>query len=226
MVCISCTYKTYALILYPVGTLRLWHLPDCIELNVFDSQALTSSAKQIFYGQSSSPSKYQDSSSINHSIWKMNVTSTSDVFLAFSIYADRAHSIYLTTLTNLEKANNEQRKLTFDSKYGTIIDYCFSSNHLYILFDSHNLLTVDILSVLSCDKNEYVQDDDSSIGTMLTTKGFHLMNNINSLFKQLFKTRGDPGDSSYHKRKSQRLEEQEEKRRKKQEKQSTTNANV
>ncbi|CAF0909615.1 unnamed protein product [Adineta ricciae] len=210
------------------GTLRLWYLPDCIQLNVFDSKILTSSAKQIFYGQSSS-SEDQSSSSINHSIWKMDVASASDVFLAFSIYADRAHSIYLTTLANLEKASNEQRKLTFNSKYGTIIDYCFSSNDLYILFDSHNLLTVNILSVLSCDKSEYVQDDDSSISTVLATKGFHLMNNINSLeviFKQLFKTRGDPGDSSYHKRKNQRLEEQEEKRRKKQEKQSTTNENV
>ncbi|CAF0861196.1 unnamed protein product [Adineta ricciae] len=210
------------------GTLRLWHLPDCIQLNVFDSQTLTSSAKQIFYGQSSS-SDYQSSSSINHSIWKMDVASASDVFLAFSIYADRAHSIYLTTLTNLEKTSNEQRKLTFNSTYGTIIDYCFSSNDLYILFDSHNLLTVNIPSVLSCDKSEYVQDNDSSISAILATKGFHLMNNINSLeviFKQLFKTRGDPGDSSYHKRKNQRLEEQEEKRRKKQEKQSTTDENI
>ena len=159
----------------------------------------------------------------------MDVASASDVFLAFSIYADRAHSIYLTTLASLEKASNEQRKLTFNSKYGTIIDYCFSSNDLYILFDSHNLLTVNVLSVLSCDKSEYVQDDDSSISAILATKGCHLMNNINSLeviFKQLFKTRGDPGDSSYHKRKNQRLEEQEEKRRKKQEKQSTTNENI
>ncbi|UJR10067.1 hypothetical protein I4U23_014289 [Adineta vaga] len=199
------------------GTLRLWHLPDCVQVNVFDSKTFSSSSKQIFYGQSST-SENHDSSSLNHSIWKIDVTSTSDVFIAVSIYADRNHSIYLTTLTNLEKSNNEQRKLTFDSKYGTIVNYCLSLNDLYILFDNHTLFKVNTPAVLACDKNEYIQDNDLSISNILATKEYNVMNNINSLeiiFKQLFKTRGDPGDSSYYKRKNQRLEEQEEKRRKK-----------
>jgi len=150
------------------------------------------------------------------------VTSTSDVFIALSIYAHRTDSIYLTTLSNLEKSTNESRKLTFGSNYGTIIDYCFSRNSqcdLYILFDSNTLLKVNILSILSCDTREFYEENDKTISIILAKKEFNLMNNINSnemIFKQLFKTHGDPGDSSYYKRKNQRIEEQEEKRRKKQ----------
>jgi len=186
--------------------------------------------KQIFYGLSSNSEENQsslDSSSINYSIWKMDITSShstsSDVFIALSIYAYRINSIYITTLLNLEKSTNEQRKLTFDSTYGTIIDYCFPSKEfscdLYILFDSNLLLKVNILSILSCDKKEYFQENDQTISRVLSIKEFNLMNNMNSneiIFKQLFKTRGDPGDSSYYKRKNQRIEQQEEKRRKKQ----------
>ncbi|CAF1309699.1 unnamed protein product [Adineta steineri] len=215
------------------GTLRLWHLPDCVELNVFDSKIFTSSAKQIFYEQSSNIDDNQ-SLSINHSIWKMDITSTtSDVFIALSIYASRTHSIYLTTLSNLKNSNNEQRKITFNSTHGTIIDYCFSSKNstdLYILFDSNTLLKVNIISILSCNKNEYFEENNKSISTILAREEFNLINNINSLeiiFKQLFKSRGDPGDSSYYKRKNQRIEEQEEKRRKKQsKKQVPVNENV
>jgi hypothetical protein len=152
----------------------------------------------------------------------MAVISSSDIFIALSIYAYRTNSIYLTTLLNLEKSTNEQRKLTFDSNYGTIIDYCFPTREypcdLYILFDSNMLLQVNVISILSCDKNEFFQENDQTISRILATKEFNLMNNLNSneiIFKQLFKTRGDPGDSSYYKRKNERIEQQEEKRRKK-----------
>jgi hypothetical protein len=157
----------------------------------------------------------------------MDVTSShltsSDVFIALSIYAYRTHSIYLTTLLNLEKSTNEQLKLIFDSNYGAIIDYCFPSKEfpcdLYILFASNILLKVNILSILSCDKREFFEENDQTISRILSTKEFNLLNNLSSneiIFKQLFKTRGNPGDSSYYKRKNQRIEQQEEKRRSKQ----------
>jgi hypothetical protein len=80
------------------------------------------------------------------------------------------------------------------------------------------LLQVNVISILSCDKKEFFQENNQTISRILATKEFNLMNNLNSneiIFKQLFKTRGDPGDSSYYKRKNERIEQQEEKRRKK-----------
>ena len=60
----------------------------------------------------------------------------SNVYIAFSIYAHRFNSIYLTSLSNLKQLANEQRKLTFDSTYGTIIDYCFPSKDC--LYDDYH----------------------------------------------------------------------------------------
>jgi hypothetical protein len=190
---------------YFVGTLRLWYLPDCVELNVFQTRTIISSSKEISYG-SVSNSKENESSSIDYSIWKMAVTIFPDVFIALSIYAHRNQSIYVF---KLENSIHEQRKLTFDTNYGAIIDYCFSSKDLYILFDSNRLIQVNIQSILSSDQ---------TINEILTNKEFNIINNNHSneiIFKQLFKTRGNPGDSSYYKRKNQRIEQQEEKRRQK-----------
>ena len=81
-------------------------------------------------------------------------TYESDIFLAFSIYAYRSHSIYLTNLSNLKQLSNKQRKLTLDTSYGTIVDYCFANHDwdLYILFNSNVLLKVDIMSILAYDQ--------------------------------------------------------------------------
>jgi hypothetical protein len=133
----------------------------------------------------------------------MAVTIFPDVFIALSIYAHRNHSIYVF---KLENSLCEPRKLTFDANYGTIIDYCFSSNELYILFDTNRLIRVNI------------QSCDSTITEISTNQELNITNNNHSneiIFKQLFKIRGNPGDSSYYKRKNQRIEQQEEKRRQK-----------
>jgi hypothetical protein len=202
-----------------LGTLRLWHLPDCIQLNEFQSKEFTSSAEEIFYG-SSSNSEDNKSSSIDYSIWKLDISSSDldNVFIALSIYSNRTNSIYLTTLSNLEKST---KKLTFNSTSGTIMDYYFHPNSkcdLYILFDNNTLLKVNINSILSCDKKEFFEENNQIINTILSNNEFNLMNNIISnemIFKQLFKARGDPGDSSYYKRKNERIEQQKEKRWKK-----------
>jgi hypothetical protein len=202
-----------------LGTLRLWHLPDCIQLNEFQSKEFTSSAEEIFYG-SSSNSEDNKSSSIDYSIWKLDISSSDldNVFIALSIYSNRTNSIYLTTLSNLEKST---KKLTFNSTSGTIMDYYFHPNSkcdLFVLFDNNTLLKVNINSILSCDKKEFFEENNQIINTILSNNEFNLMNNIISnemIFKQLFKARGDPGDSSYYKRKNQRIEQQKEKRWKK-----------
>lgn len=212
--CLSLSYS-----LFRLGTVRLWHLPDCVEVNCFPMKTLLSSSREIFY-DSVSDSIENESSPIDDSIWKLATTTSPDVFIALSIYAHRNHSIYLTTLENF---SHNQRKLTFDSKYGSIIDYCFPSQNnasdLYILFDSNRLIRVNIPSILSCEKKEYLEKTDSTIDGILANQDFHLVNAIQSneiIFKQLFKNRTSPGDSSYYKRKTERLEQQEEKRRKKQ----------
>jgi hypothetical protein len=202
-----------------LGTLRLWHLPDCIQLNEFQSKEFTSSAEEIFYG-SSSNSEDNKSSSIDYSIWKLDISSSDldNVFIALSIYSNRTNSIYLTTLSNLEKST---KKLTFNSTSGTIMDYYFHPNSkcdLFVLFDNNTLLKVNINSILSCDKKEFFEENNQIINTILSNNEFNLMNNIISnemIFKQLFKARGDPGDSSYYKRKNERIEQQKEKRWKK-----------
>ena len=211
-----------------LGTLRLWEIPTCIELNRFDTKMLISSSQQVFYSSDNNPQLTLDLSSIDASIWKMALLSSqSDVFLALSIYASRAQSIYLTTLSNL-KTNplGQSFQLTFDSQNGTILDYCFPSIlkndcDLYILFDSNRLIRVNINSIFN-EKSIVSSSNDNSlekINEILNEKEYHPMNNLLSnmvMFKQLFKSRGQPGDCSYYKRKNERIEQEEAKRKKKQ----------
>ena len=161
-----------------------------------------STAKETLYG-SASNSKENELSAIDYSIWKMAVTTSPDTFIALSIYAHRNHSIFVF---KLENSLQEPRKLTFDTSYGAIIDYCFSSKELYVLFDSNRLFRVNI------------QSCDSTITEISLNQELNGTNNNHSneiIFKQLFKTRGPPGDCSYYKRKNERIEQQEEKRRQK-----------
>ncbi len=236
-----------------LGTLRLWHLPNCVPLFFLHSKAFILSSKQIFYTQlynaknitllenyrtDSMPEEpvFNSSSTINYSIWKMDVASFgsigSNVYIAFSIYAYRSHSIYLTSLSNMKELANEQRKLTLDSSYGTIVDYCFSSKdilindyikdskcYLYILFNSNTLLKVDIISILLCNGTQlFVQSDETiqEINTILARKEFHSMDCINNnrvsddmIYNQLFKNHV----SSYHKRKMESIEQRQRKRK-------------
>jgi hypothetical protein len=228
-----------------LGTLRLWHLPNCIPLVLVHSKAFTLLSKEIFYTQlcdmdnlenyriDSMPqeSVLDSSSIIDYSIWKMDVACyNSNIYIAFSIYAHRFHSIYLTSLSNMKKLANEQRKLIFDISYGQILDYCFPSKeylfndylktsncYLYILFDSNILLKVNINSILLCNQinlfeksNERIQE----INNILTQKEFHLIDYGNnsttlkkSIFKKLFKN-----SKNIHKRKTERNEQEQRKK--------------
>jgi hypothetical protein len=209
------------------------------------SKALVLLSKQIFYTQLyqsyhfSSLEDYrtdaipQESLSVNYSIWKMDVTSfgsiNSDIYIAFSIYSHRFHSIYLTTLTNIKKLNNEQRKLIFDLSYGTIVDYCFPSKdvlrddyistskcYLYILFDSNILLKIDIISILLCDETELFEQSDGNIqeiNRILASREFHVtnLNNITSddiIFDESFQNSNDHS----LKRKIEKTEQQQRKK--------------
>jgi len=175
-----------------------------------------------------------DSSSIiNYSIWKMDVACcNSNIYIAFSIYSHRFHSIYLTSLSNIKQLANEQRKLTLDISYGTIIDYCFapkeslfddyienSSCYLYILFDSNILLKVNIISILLCnDKHLFSKSNETiqEINTILTQREFHLIDyNQNSIgldefiFKKLFQN----SNSNFSlKRKIENIEQEQRKK--------------
>lgn len=238
------------------GTIRLWRFPDCTPLVLFHSKAFVLSTKQIFYTQLYHSDNYSllgdyqidsmpheslldTSLPINYSIWKMDIASygliNSNVYIAFSIYAHRFHSIYLTNLTNLKQLDNEQRKLIFDSTYGTIIDYCFPSKdclyddyhenaqiYLYILFDSNVLLKIDVISILLCDETElFVKSDENTqeINNILARKEFQLNNFMNNntsydiLFQQLFKNHPNSKENSLHKRKSEKVEQQQPKKR-------------
>jgi hypothetical protein len=216
------------------------------------SKAFTLSSKQVFYSQLYQSEScvfaenyraytvpYEnllDAFSINYSIWKMDVacynSTASDIFIAFTIYAHRFHSIYLTSLLNMRELTNKQRKLVFDSSYGTIIDYCFptkeilfndyitdSKCYLFVLFDSNTLLKVDIISVLLCDETElFVQTDGiiQEINNILATKQFHSMNtektSSDMFYKQLFKNHTNSNENSYCKRKTDQTDEQQRKR--------------
>lgn len=174
-----------------------------------------------------------DSSSIqDYSIWKMDVACyESNIYLAFSIYAHRSHSIYLTTLENIKKLSNEQCKLTFDMSYGTIIDYCFPSKDnvydnytpdLYILFDSNIILKVDIISVLLYNEKELFAETNETIqeiNNILTQKEFCIIDSINNyteldeyMFKQLLKNIKNSNENSSQKRKIERIEQNQRKK--------------
>lgn len=213
-----------------VGTLRLWRLPECVELNQFQSKSLLSSAKRVFYPSSSnieSQEPFGDASPVDSSIWKLDlVSSSSETFVALSIFTSRAHSVFLTTVSRLKDETGAELQLTFDSKYGAIIDYRFSSMEsvsesqcdLYVLFDSNTLLKVNLLPVLANEPIDSAIVNVQEISTVLGRQEFHSVNQLvanETIFKQLFKSRGIPGDCSYFKRKNERIEQQEEQKRNK-----------
>ena len=221
------------------GTIRLWHLPDCLPLVFLHSKAFTSYSKQIFYTElcdtkstdlfegyraigMPDESSFNSSSIIDYSIWKMDATSyQSNIYLAFSIYAQRFHSIYLTSLTNIEQFANEQRKLNIDISYGSIVDYYFHQKNsnlvLFILFDSNMLLKIDVISILLCDQTELFAESNETIqeiNNLLTQKQFHLINDGNNYrameelhYKQLFKN-----SENLNKRKTEKNEDEQRKK--------------
>ena len=159
----------------------------------------------------------------------------SNIYIALSIYAHRLHSIYLTSLSNLRQLRNEQRKLIFDSSYGTITDYCFpleeilfndytthSKCHLYVLFDRNILLQVDIIPIILCNKTELCVKSDvniQEINNILATREFNFIDYINNdvqseviMFKQLFKNCRYSENNSCFKRKNEEIQEQQSKK--------------
>ncbi|UJR36024.1 hypothetical protein I4U23_028763 [Adineta vaga] len=237
------------------GTLRLWYLPSCIPLAFIHCKAFILSTKEIFYTElydcnyGTSRDNYQINIQlqengdpvINYSIWKMDVTSfglfDANVYIALSIYSQRFHSIYLTNLLNIKDFTNTQRKLTFDSTYGTIVDYCFPSKeirfndhvadkkcYLYVLFDSNVLLKVDILSILSTHQSELFAQTDKhiqEINTLLASNEFHSIScnhenfeSDNIVYNQLGENLNNSTKSLTSKHKlEEAVEEQQRKRR-------------
>lgn len=230
-----------------VGTLRLWCFPDFQIVAFIHSKAFALKSKTVVCSQfcnfhdkneiehdrqnaMSQECLSHSSSTINYSIWKMDVASfhslDSDVYIAFSIFADRLNSIYLTSLSNMKKFMNTQRKLIFDINYGNIIDYCFPSKeilqndyatevkcYLYILFDTYIVINIDILSVLASQQTELrIKPEEmiQNINYTLASKPSHsrapLINDLvqkEMIFKQLFKNSQDFTQSSNHKRKNE-----------------------
>jgi hypothetical protein len=214
-----------------LGTLRLWRLPDCVPLMLLHSKVFTLLSDEVFYTElSDSESSYQadgirlDKSSItDYSIWKIDVTTyNSNIYLAFSIYAYRFHSIYLTSLSNMKQLKNQQRKLTLDIAYGTIMDYClvnYSSNlDLYVLFDSNMVLKINMMSILSCNRKELCAQSNKTIqeiNNILTRQEFRLMDCNNNylafddmMFKRMFKNE----ITSSYKRKAEQIEDNQRKK--------------
>jgi hypothetical protein len=213
-----------------LGTFRLWQLPDCIQLNVFHTIELITNVKRIGYPSLSMIDNNEptlNTASIDTSIWHMSlVANDADVFIAFSIYGTRTHSIYLTTLTNMKTSTNKSFEIIFDNQHGTIIDYCLTSTksmlngscYLYVLFDSQRLLKVNMTSSLVNDQMIVVDDCLQEINDILARNEYRPLNHLLSyvtMFKQLFKTRGKPGDCSYYKRKNERIEQEEQRKQKK-----------
>lgn len=207
-----------------LGTLRLWKIPECIETNRLESKNLISSSKRIDFpsieenGENSELNL--ELSSIDTSIWKVDVLRKStDVHIALSIHTSRNHSIYLTNLINVKTNSGPSFRLNFDSQFGNILDFAFSSNNesvdsnLYVLFDTNRLVFVNVETLTIVD-----EEFSKKIETILQEKEHQPVNNSMSkvlMFNQLFKNRGQPGDSSYYKRKNERIEQEEAKRAKK-----------
>nr|ACI90353.1 hypothetical protein [Philodina roseola] len=194
------------------GTLRLWKIPECVETNRLESKNLISSAKILEFPSKKNSTDFNDEfSSIDVAFWKVEV---SNERIALAIFASRNRSIYLTNLTNLKTNSNDSIELKFDEeKFGKILDFSFFNSNLFVLFDKKRLVRFDVDSLtISAD-----DDNDESlkkINEILNEKEFQSVNI--SMFNQLFKSRGEPGDSSYYKRKNERIEQEEAKRTKKQ----------
>ncbi|CAF1964008.1 unnamed protein product [Rotaria magnacalcarata] len=235
------------------GTLRLWHVPDCMPLAFVHSKALTLQAKQVFFtglyalnNSASLAANQKDvmpecikksSSTVNDSIWKMDVACSnpliSNVYIVFSTYARRYHSIYLSSLSNMKQLNNEQRELIFDPIYGGIIDYCFPAQEtflndytthekyfLYVLFNTNVLVQVDILAMLSHNQTAlFVQANDriQEINYILANNEFNLVHKRIKkdalIFEELFENSTDSNNNCHRKRISETFEEQENRKK-------------
>jgi WD40 repeat protein len=224
------------------GTIRLWRLPDCVPLVLLHSKAFSLLSKQIFYTQLFNPENFlfienyrtdampqesslNSSSILDYSIWKMDVISyTSNIYIAFSIYAHRFHSIYLTSLKNIKQLANQQRKVTFDISYGTIVDYCLLNDYLensncclYILFNSNILIKVNIMSILLCNQTELFAESNETIqeiNNILTRKEFQLtdFSNNDLTFNEMIYNKLSKNDNSCLKRKTEISEQQQRKK--------------
>ncbi|CAF0876719.1 unnamed protein product [Didymodactylos carnosus] len=179
----------------------------------------------------------------DYSIWKVDVGScctdndknhdifeTNPTFIALSLYSQRHHCIYITTLSNIKTMNNEQKKLVIDHSYGSIVDYSFSPKSiliehyystkpkclLYVLFDTNRLLQIDIIEILTCSTNYKFDTSTSSsiesVNQILSSNEFFLCKPNDSAYKQLFKTRID-NIKDYYKRKTEREQQLKSKKR-------------
>ncbi|CAF1035442.1 unnamed protein product [Didymodactylos carnosus] len=185
----------------------------------------------VLRGNDMNSSMIDDSNSSlqDYSIWKVaiactnndndyKILQTSSTFIALSLYCQRHHCIYLTTLSNLKTLNNEQKKLFIDDSYGSIIDYSFSPNSsiinsstfstkclLYVLFDTNTLIQIDIIEILKCSVNykfdKIISPSVGAINQILASNEFLLCKPNDLAYKQLFEIRID--NIRYCKRKSE-----------------------
>ena len=170
---------------------------------------------------------FRTSSMIDYAIWKMDAINTNfDVIIAFSIYADRFRSIYLSTLDNIKQLANEQRKLTFDTHYGTIVDYSFacttSSFDLYVLFDRNLVVRIDVGLVCKSKRRELLVSSEemtNNINRILTGDEFLTFNDRSNLlvfdemiFGQGLKNSTHTISQVSHKRKDRSVENEQRKR--------------
>ncbi|CAF0832491.1 unnamed protein product [Adineta ricciae] len=213
------------------GMFRLWNLPNCTPRAFIHGKALTLSPKETFYTQlyDSSDSMLKENYQIHESLedYELNGSST----LTYSIWKMDVVSSNPNTLTNLINFTNTQRKLTFDSSYGTINDYRFppnkisSNNHagdtkfyLYILFSTNTLLKVDISSLLTCDNAELFATTDNhmqEINRILAGNIFHAVNNTSQKLlvdREAFDSHVNCADASCLKRKIDSDEERQKKK--------------
>lgn len=182
-----------------LGTIRLWRVPTCTPLVLLHSRAFILFSKEVNYTNLDIPGEFSEeiltsdilsriSSTSDYSIWKMDVINNHvNIIIALSIYIDRFHSIYLTDLENMKSLANEQRKFTFDTHYGTIVDYCLinsmSDSSLYVLFDRNLVVQVDIGLMCNYDEREYFNSSNemmNEINRLLIQKEFQLDNHFHS----------------------------------------------
>ena len=178
-----------------LGTIRLWLVPACVPLVLLHSRAFILFSQEVYCTDMRVPGNSREenltsdilsrtSSMIDYSIWKMDVINSHlNIIIAFSIYIDRFHSIYLTDLENMKQLTNEQRKLTFDSHYGTIVDFCLidsmSNSHLYVLFNRNIVVQVDVGLMCHYKHREWSASNDeimNEINIHLTREEFNLHN--------------------------------------------------
>lgn len=157
-------------------------------------------------------------STVDLSIWKTEISKDDRILIGFSIFAFRSTSIFLVEFDQKEICFRTAIELKICGDEKSIVDFVFLSKEIFLLFDDVSFSKIDVESTLKTGSIVSSNEFSSKLGEKMLEVNFRPINRCQThlnIFQQLFKSRSASGNSSYYKRKTDRLQAEQEKKKKK-----------